>query len=615
MGLHSDNVDDVATSSNFKEVRTTQLKLDLQVNFDDKIIKGFLDISLKSLQNNVKNVILDVHRTLKVIQVKCDEANAQFTVKKFTDYGKSLVIELPKTHQKDDNFSLEIEYEAGGGPALCWLEPQQTADKVKPYMYTQGQSVLNRSLFPCQDTPAVKATYSAFVKVPDGFTAVMSANRKSYGESANRNGDKNCYYFEQSVPIQSYLIALAVGHIKSAAIGPRSEVWAEPSVLDSAQKEFQGVVEEFIQTGEKLFGEYVWEKYDILVMPPSFPYGGMENPCLTFVTPCIIVGDKSLTDVVIHEITHSWFGNLVTNANWSEFWLNEGFTMFGQRRISETLHGRQAMCLEATTGQSLLHRHIEHKGHDHPLTRLRVIIEKGVDPDETYNETPYEKGFSFVCYLQSLVNDTHKFDEFLKAYIQRYKYQSIVAEDLFEFFLNYFPDLERHKIHERKGFEFIKTWLEGTGRPPFEPDLSASAELTQIVDREIDRVTKPNAQSGWTTHQIMYFLDGVAARSPLPDICKQRIFSDYPSFRMSPNSEIRQRWCEVVIKNDQLEYKEDIRSFLHSQGKQKYTLPIYQLMMKGSEDFKNFALEVFLETESSLHVTVRGYVRKILGIE
>ncbi|KAH9514109.1 hypothetical protein Btru_030278 [Bulinus truncatus] len=312
MGLHSDNVDDVATSSNFKE-------------------------------NNVKNVILDVHRTLKVIQVKCDEANAQFTVKKFTDYGKSLVIELPKTHQKDDNFSLEIEYEAGGGPALCWLEPQQTAIK-------------------------------------SSLTCIL----------------------RQSVPIQSYLIALAVGHIKSAAIGPRSEVWAEPSVLDSAQKEFQG----------------------------------MENPCLTFVTPCIIVGDKSLTDVVIHEITHSWFGNLVTNANWSEFWLNEGFTMFGQRRISETLHGRQAMCLEATTGQSLLHRHIEHKGHDHPLTRLRVIIEKGVDPDETYNETPYEKGF-----------------------------------------------------------EFIKTWLEGTGRPPFEPDLSASAELTQIVDREIDRVTKPNAQS------------------------------------------------------------------------------------------------------------------------
>ncbi|KAH9524470.1 hypothetical protein Btru_054664 [Bulinus truncatus] len=226
MGLHSDNVDDVATSSNFKE--------------------------------------------------------------------------LPKTHQKDDNFSLEIEYEAGGGPALCWLEPQQTAIK-------------------------------------SSLTCIL----------------------RQSVPIQSYLIALAVGHIKSAAIGPRSEVWAEPSVLDSAQKEFQG----------------------------------MENPCLTFVTPCIIVGDKSLTDVVIHEITHSWFGNLVTNANWSEFWLNEGFTMFGQRRISETLHGRQAMCLEATTGQSLLHRHIEHKGHDHPLTRLRVIIEKGVDPDETYNETPYEKGF------------------------------------------------------------------------------------------------------------------------------------------------------------------------------------------------------------------------------
>ncbi|KAK0065492.1 aminopeptidase B [Biomphalaria pfeifferi] len=592
MGLHSENVEDVASSSNFKQVRTTKLNLDLDVNFETKKITGVLEITFMSLKDNLNTVILDIHNTLKVSIVKCGETNAPFSVKEFTDYGESLVVELPKEVKKDEKFNLEIEYQAGEGSSICWLEPEQTADKVKPYMYTQ-----------------------------EGFTAVMSANKKSFGEKANRKGDTNCFSFEQTVPIQSYLIVLAVGHIKSARIGPRSEVWAEPSVLESARNEFDGVVEDFLKTGEQLFGPYVWGTYDILVMPPSFPYGGMENPCLTFVTPCIIVGDKSLTGVIIHEITHSWFGNLVTNANWSEFWLNEGFTMFGQRRISETLYGRASMCLEATTGQNLLHRHIEHNGHDHPLTRLRVIIEKGVDPDDTYNETPYEKGFSFVCYLQSLVNDVKKFDEFLRAYIQKFKYQSIVAEDLFDFFLDYFPELKEKQVHEREGFDFTKTWLQGTGHSPYKPDLSASAELTGPVDLEIKRVTeidvldKPQEISLWTTYQLMYFLDDLSAKSPLSDASKQRLVLYYPILKQSRNAEIRQRWCEVVIKNEMLERKEDIRSFLHSQGKQKYTKPLYELMMKASEELQKFALEVYHETERFLHVNVRSYVRKIVGLD
>uniref|UniRef100_A0A0B6ZWX3 Peptidase M1 leukotriene A4 hydrolase/aminopeptidase C-terminal domain-containing protein n=1 Tax=Arion vulgaris TaxID=1028688 RepID=A0A0B6ZWX3_9EUPU len=623
MGLHSDNVQDVASASNFKDVKTTHIHLDLTVSFSDRLITAWTELSLVSHTDDLRTVSLDSHHTLTINEVRVkNEGNAEFSIEPFADYGTHLVITLPALKQKGDKFVLEISHGTSSGPGVCWLDPPQTADKVKPFLYTQGQSVLNRSFFPCQDTPAVKATYSAVVTVPDGFTAIMSANNSSFGKTPNRLGDPNCFFFEQTVPIQSYLVALAVGDLKSAKIGPRSHVWAEPSVLDRAQAEFDGVVEDFILTGESLFGEYVWGRYDILIMPPSFPYGGMENPCLTFVTPCIIVGDKSLTDVVIHEITHSWFGNLVTNANWSEFWLNEGFTMFGQRRIEEKLYGRPAMCLEAATGQSLLRRHIQQEGNDSPLTKLRVIIDKGVDPDDTYNETPYEKGFSFVSYLQHLVGDVDKFDEFLRDYIQTFKFKSIVAEDFIDYFLNYFPTLKEQNVHEKPGFEFVKTWLNTPGWPPYSPDLSAHGQLTEPAKTAADLFSikhkltslKDNAAGieNWGTYKTIYFLDLLAERSPLAPEFVQQLITHCPFLSTSNNSEVKLRWCELVIKNDIQDKFQDIRQFLHSQGKQKYTKPTYQQMMKGSQSVKEMAVQVFHETKSFLHTNVREYVTDIL---
>ncbi|BFZ19949.1 hypothetical protein BsWGS_22988 [Bradybaena similaris] len=621
MVLHADNVQDPASASNFTEVKTRHLHLDLKVDFQDKQIHAWAELTLVSLRDDLQTVSLDSHNTVTISEVK-DRSGGQaaFSVKLFADYGSELVVTLPAPRQKGEEFVLEFQYVASSGPGICWLDPPQTADKVKPFMYTQGQSVLNRSFFPCQDTPAVKATYSAVVSVPDGFTPVMSANGSSFGEKPNRAGNKNCFYFEQTIPVQSYLVALAVGDLKSAKIGPRSQVWAEPSVLAKAEAEFKDVVEEFIVTGERLFGEYVWGRYDILIMPPSFPYGGMENPCLTFVTPCIVVGDKSLTDVVIHEITHSWFGNLVTNANWSEFWLNEGFTMYGQRRIEEELYGRPAMCLEAASGQALLRRHIEQEQPNSPLTKLRVIIEKGVDPDDTYNETPYEKGFSFVCYLQSLVGDVHKFDEFLKAYIQHYKFKSIVAEDLFDYFFNYFPHLSDQRVHERPGFEFVETWLNAPGWPPYSPDLSAHEQLSGpakqaadlfSVEHELEDLSVPDIES-WSTYKIIHFLDVLSERSPLSPKKIQQLLKHCPFLSTSKNAEVRFRWCEIVIKNEIEEKFEDIRQFLHSQGKQKYTKPLYQRMAAGSEKVRELARQIFDETKSFLHTNVHSYVKEIL---
>ncbi|KAK7094915.1 aminopeptidase B-like isoform X1 [Littorina saxatilis] len=617
--LHADLATDVATSSNFRELRTSKIHLDLDVSFANKTITGIERIAFDVLKSGVREVRLDIHEKLKVSKVKDVSSGQQleFTTAPFTGYGSTLKVQLP-TEPAGDKLELEIDYVAlQGGPGVEWLDPAQTAGKVKPYMYTQGQAVCNRSFFPCQDTPAVKAPYSANVKVPAGFTAVMSASESSHGQVANLSGETDNYFFRLNQPIPSYLVALAVGDIKSAKIGPRSSVWAEPCMLDAAKKEFEGEVEKFLSTGERLFGKYQWERYDLLIMPPSFPFGGMENPCLTFVTPCIVVGDRSLTDVVIHEISHSWFGNLVTNANWSEFWLNEGFTMFAQRRISETLFGRPGMCLESTLRQQLLKQHMENTGMDHPLNKLRVVIEPGVDPDDTYNETPYEKGFAFVCYLQSLVGDVQKFDNFLKAYVFKFQFKSIVADDLFDFFLEYFPHLKQQNVADREGYEFHKVWLHTPGWPPYTPDLSAGRELMDPPEAFAASIEEQEPESWpdidkWTVYQVLHFVDKLVERDNLPGDLLPRLQQKYPRISAAKNAEIRLRWCQLVIKNDYQKAFPDVKAFLHCQGKQKYTLPVYRALMKGSETAGALANKIFDETKDTLHVNVQNYVEEIL---
>uniref|UniRef100_A0A8D2QIN2 Arginyl aminopeptidase n=1 Tax=Zonotrichia albicollis TaxID=44394 RepID=A0A8D2QIN2_ZONAL len=451
-------------------------------------------------------------------------------------------------------------------PQVCWLSPEQTAGKQKPYMYTQGQAVLNRSFFPCFDTPSVKFTYSATVKVPEGFTAVMSAT------SWEKQKD-NTFVFKMSQPIPSYLIALVVGDIVSADVGPRSRVWAEPCLIEAAKKEYDGVIEEFLVVGEKLFGPYVWGRYDILFMPPSFPFGGMENPCLTFVTPCLLAGDRSLADVIIHEISHSWFGNLVTNASWGEFWLNEGFTMYAQRRISTEVYGLPYTCLEAATGRALLRQHMDATGEDHPLNKLRVVIEPGINPDDTYNETPYEKGYCFVSYLAHLVGNQSKFDAFLQAYVNRFKFQSITADDTLGFFLEYFPELKEKGVDSIPGFEFDR-WLNTPGWPPYLPDLSPGQQLMRPAEElaELWAADSLNMEAieavdimGWRTYQLVYFLDQILQKSPLPEGNVKRLSKMYPKISKAQNAELRLRWCQIVLKNNlEAEYSK-VKDFLHSQ--------------------------------------------------
>ncbi|KAM9147055.1 aminopeptidase B isoform 1-T1 [Pangshura tecta] len=618
-------VPDVASACSAESFELRHLHLALRVAFGPPgpgQLEGAARLELRCLRDGAAELSLDSHPSLAVSRVGLaapdrDARPLRFESRPFASYGSALHVFLPEPLRAGECLALDIAYSTGGGPGVCWLTPEQTAGKQKPYMYTQGQAVLNRSFFPCFDTPAVKSTYSATVKVPEGFTAVMSATTWEKQEK------DNTFIFKMSQPIPSYLIALAVGDIVSAEVGPRSRVWAEPCLIEAAKKEYDGVIEEFLVVGEKLFGPYVWGRYDILFMPPSFPFGGMENPCITFVTPCLLAGDRSLVDVIIHEISHSWFGNLVTNANWGEFWLNEGFTMYAQRRISTLVYGAAYTCLEAATGRALLRQHMDNTGEDHPLNKLRVKIEPGVNPDDTYNETPYEKGYCFVSYLAHLVGDQSKFDAFLQAYVNQFKFQSIMADSALEFFLEYFPELKKKGVATIPGFEFDR-WLNTPGWPPYLPDLSPGERLMKPAEElaELWAASSLNMEaikavdiSAWKTYQLVFFLDKILQKSPLPDTSVAKLSEMYPKISKAQNAELRLRWCQIVLKNNHEPEFGKVKDFLHSQGKQKYTLPIYRAMWSGSESARALAVETFSATAPQLHVNVQSYVKKILASE
>lgn len=367
------------------------------------------------------------------------------------DIGSKLTIDLPT--KTDGEVVLVIHYKtAPSASGLQWLSAEQTSGKKHPFVFSQCQAIHARSIVPCQDSPSVKFTYNATVRHNPELTALMSAIRLGNETGVTR--------FEQTVPIPSYLLAIAVGDLYSKRVGPRSHVWAEKSVVDEAAEEFSDT-EAFIETAEAICGPYLWKIYDLLVMPKSFPFGGMENPCLTFVTPTVLAGDKSLVDVVAHEISHSWTGNLVTNANFEHFWLNEGFTVFTEQKIIGRLRGNQYRDFHALHGLSELKDTINNQLKDEPeLTKLVVDL-SNVGPDDAFSTVPYMKGSTFLRYLEDLFGGPDLFEPFLKKYLDKFKYQSIVTQDFQRFVYEYFNDKIPDKLEQ---VDWDK-WLHSEGLP------------------------------------------------------------------------------------------------------------------------------------------------------
>lgn len=597
-----DFVEDFHSYAKPNEVVVRHVDLDWQINFSSKSISGFATLTLERI-NKKAPLVLDT-RDLQVKNVLISKDGRTFT-KTTASLGKpDKILGTPLTiNLASDTKFVRIYYSTSpNASGLQWLTPEQTADKRHPFMYSQAQAIHARSFIPLQDSPQVRITYSAKVKTPKNLLAVMSAEG-NLESSKRRNG---LYSFRMTKPIPPYLIAIAVGDLRFKSLGKRCGVFAESSVLEKAALELSDT-EKMMEAAEPLYGPYRWGRYDILILPPSFPFGGMENPMLTFATPTILAGDKSLVSVIAHELAHSWSGNLVTNATWRDFWLNEGFTTYIERRIIEVLYGINRREMEAMLGKQNLLRELSSLL---PSDQILHIDLKGRDPDEAFTGVPYEKGALFLRWLEEKFG-REKFDSFLRAYFDSHAFKSITTET----FVNY---LRKNLLELYPGvvsIEEVQTWIEQAGLPGNAPspysDNFAKVELEarKYLNGEIT-AGKIDAKD-WTTHEWLKFLDTLSE-----GLTAEKMKELDRAFNLTQigNSEIVFQWLILAIRNNYYEANKRLEDFLMSIGRRKFVRPLYMELAKTPEG-KAFARKIYAKARSRYHPITQAAIDSILKSE
>nr|CAB3263565.1 leukotriene A-4 hydrolase [Phallusia mammillata] len=606
---------DPTSYSDPTEAKVENIDIKWKVDFNKKTLQGSVDLKFEVFKDKLQSVVLD-SKDLAITRVSDGSTDLKFNIgEKHASFGSPLEIQLAGPVNSGSNFVLHIEYETSpGATALQWLDPKQTAGKKYPYMFSQCQAIHARSILPCQDSPSAKAPYSAQITVSDPLVALMSALSCGSETSVDESGAKwMTYKFQQKVPMPSYLIAIVVGLLESREIGPRSKVWSEKEFVDKAAAEFSET-ESMLAAGEELGGPYVWGRYDLLVLPPSFPYGGMENPCLTFVTPTLLAGDKSLANVVAHEIAHSWTGNLVTNHTWEDFWLNEGHTVFLERKIVSKLFGEQTRHFQASNGLGSLKSAIDHFGSDHPFTNL-VIKLNNVDPDDAFSSIPYEKGHTLLFHLETLLGGPTEFEPFLRSYIDKFKFKSVTTaqwkQHLYEFFENKRPVLDSLDWN---------AWFNSPGMPPVIPqyDQTLAMECTSLADKwakassddfasfKSDDVTK------LTSWQKIEFLSQLLQKEPLTSSHVTAMDALY-KFSDEGNAEIKFRWNRLGIRAKCESAIEPALKMALEQGRMKFTRPLFR-DLGAWEKSRDQAVEGFLANKPFMHSTTASHIEKDLKL-
>ncbi|KAJ0174026.1 hypothetical protein K1T71_010172 [Dendrolimus kikuchii] len=573
------------------------ISLSLNVDFEKKILNGVATLSFDVIEETGE-VVLDV-RNLTIESIELDNGTQLvYNVdEEVPNFGSKLTITLPKQVATGEKLKIRIKYRTSpSASALQWLEPSQTSGKKHPYLFSQCQPIHARSILPCQDTPAVKFTYDADVTAPEEFKVLMSALR---GES---RGNKTS--FRQPTPLPAYLVAIAVGVLESRSLGPRSNVWSEKEEIERSAWEF-AETEKYLQAAEKLCGPYEWKQYDLLVLPPSFPYGGMENPCLTFVTPTLLAGDRSQADVIVHEIMHSWTGNLVTNRNFEHFWLNEGFTVFLERKVGASLIADPAEAKRSRDFHSLLGLQElketinDHLGATNALTRLVPDL-NGVHPDDAFSRVPYEKGSLFLRYLEDLLGGPEVFDDFLRSYLTNFSKKSLDTDQFKAYLLNYFKDNEKLEAVD------WDTWFYQSGMPPIIPgyDTSMTKAVTTLlakIDEDNSTISNDDVKS-FTPHQMINLLQELIDRPALPIDTLSTLGSKY-KIDSSKNSEILYRWLRLCVRSRDQSKLNEVFNFLNHQGRMKYVRPLYRDLYAW-EDVREQAIENFSKNEANMmHVS------------
>ena len=570
----------------------THIDLDLKVDFNLKQLHGLAVLKIERKSDSTK-LILDT-KDLQIHSVTDVHGNKKaFTLHEDQPiFGAALEIEPGIVDEVHINYSTGERAEA-----LQWLEPQQTADKTNPFLFTQSQAILARSWIPLQDSPGVRFTYTAKVSVPEGMMALMSA------ENPQEVSENGIYHFSMPQPIPSYLMALAVGKIAFAEVGDRTGVYAEPGMLAVSREEFSEM-QEMLNIAEQLYGAYRWGRYDLIVLPPSFPFGGMENPRITFATPTILAGDKSLTSLVAHELAHSWSGNLVTNATWNDFWLNEGFTVYFEHRIMEALKGKDYAEMLSSLSMQGLKAEVElfMSSGQQDDTKLKLDL-SGRNPDDGVTTIAYDKGYFFLCRLEEHVG-REKFDEFLKDYFAEHAFQSNYTEAFLEYL-----DKNLFQKNGIKPINDLNEWIYGIGLPASLPEIES--QRFEKVDDAIDawkNGTFSNTTSDWSSHEWVHFIKNLPNDLSLESIKK---LDDQFNFTHSGNSEILGVWyvhCARTLYEPSFEAMSD---FLIQTGRRKFLMPIYEELNK-TENGKKLAQEIYSQARPNYHFVASSSLDKLL---
>jgi leukotriene-A4 hydrolase len=587
-------VKDSHTFSKPDEAVAKHLDLDIKVDFDSQTISGKASWEIDNISKGTE-IIFD-ENTLNITKVTLgdDEKQTKFELGKEVEFhGKPLRITIePNTTRVNIYYSTTKE-----SVALQWLKPEQTADKKHPFVFSQGESIWSRTWIPCQDSPSVRFTYNAKVTVPKDLMALMSA------VNPQQKNDTGIYTFKQDKAIPSYLMAIAVGDVEFKSIDDRTGVYAEHSVIDKAKWEF-AELGKMVYAAEKLFGPYRWGRYNVIVLPPSFPFGGMENPNLTFLTPTVLAGDRSLTSLLAHELGHSWSGNLVTNATWDDIWLNEGFTTYVEHRIGEEVFGLNEAKMQDVLSRKVLEMGLEDMGKDSPDTRLKVDT-KGKNPDDGLTDIPYEKGYAFLQTIEAAVG-REKFDAFITAYFKAHSFQSITTED----FVAYLNENLIKGDKELAAKIRLDDWIYKPGIPSniINPISEDFKKIDNIQKTWRKTGVKGLSQKIKSTNEKQHFIDYLPKNMTVEEM--MAIDKEF-NFTNGGNFVVRRQWFIPAIQHQYKFAYPAIEQFLTSYSRTYSLTPLYKEMIKTPEG-KTWAKQIYSKAKSGYHATTVVAIDQIL---
>jgi leukotriene-A4 hydrolase len=608
---------DPHSHARYREVRTTHLHLDLDADFAARELRGFAELRLEWLDPAARRLDLDT-RDLRIDHVLAyyDEGHwlpARYSAAavprsreprwervKFTlgardpMRGSHLAIALRGQPTKVRIYYSSLPQASG----LQWLTPAQTLGGSQPFMFSQSQAIHARSWAPLQDTPAVRFTYSARITAPDGLRVLMSADNDPAQDG--RGG----WRFSMPQPIPSYLLAIAVGELAHRDVGPRTTIWSEPGRLDASAAEFADT-EKMIAATEALYGPYRWGRYDLLILPPSFPYGGMENPRLSFITPTVLAGDRSLVSLIAHELAHSWSGNLVTNASWADFWLNEGFTTYVENRIQESLYGSDRALMEQRVGQGEL---LEEMRELAPHLQSLVPGKVDEDPDAVFSGVPYEKGAWFLRTIEQRVG-REVFDPFLRGWFDAHAFKSVGTQDFLAYLRKNLLANHPDAMPEAE----LAQWLHSPGIPA-SAKRAESARLAAVDatrERWLAGTLAPAdfGAAAWSTQEWLHFLN---ALGDAPTVAQLTALDEAFKLSQAGNSEIAFRWYLAGIRAGYAPVRAPLERFLTEVGRRKFVAPLFTELAKQPAD-KAWADALYSRIRDRYHPVTQAAVDTALG--